>query len=75
MSRKVVTLSFSTPIELSILMEEHLEDKKIHRSELIKNALWEYLRPKHNNNDKIDKIFDTVEEIKNLITRETYSSR
>lgn len=39
-----VTLSFSAPLELSIQMEEYMENTKLNRSELIKEALVEYFK-------------------------------
>lgn len=67
-----VTMSFSVPIELSIQMEECMENEKIKRSELIKKALSLYFDSKDkslNNNVLIKEVYDTVNQIRDLITK------
>lgn len=39
---KFASISFSLPVELSIVLEEHVENEKTSRSELIKKALVAY---------------------------------
>lgn len=70
---KSITMSFSAPLELSIQMEECMENEKITRSELIKKALSCYLSLQESNKENSKLIRDTyktVLEIKDLIVRE-----
>ena len=69
---KSVTMSFSAPLELSIQMEECMENEKTSRSELIKRALECYLSLKESNkeNDKLTKeIHKIVLEIRDLMKK------
>ena len=69
---KSVTMSFSIPVELSILMEEHMENEKIKRSEVIKKAIELYLKEKEStkeNNKLIHEIYNNVLEIKNSLIK------
>jgi metal-responsive CopG/Arc/MetJ family transcriptional regulator len=66
---KSITMSFSAPVELSIQMEEEMENEKISRSELIKKALEFYFKLKESNkesNKLIHEIYRIVVEMKDL---------
>lgn len=69
---KSITMSFSVPVELSIQMEEHMENEKITRSELIKNALSTHLQLKESNRESNKLIFEMHEmitEIKDILKK------
>jgi len=69
---KSITMSFSAPVELSIQMEEQMENEKISRSELIKKALEVYLGLKESNkesNKLIHEIYRIVIETKDLLKK------
>jgi metal-responsive CopG/Arc/MetJ family transcriptional regulator len=66
---KSITMSFSAPVELSIQMEEEMENEKISRSELIKKALEFYFKLKESNkesNKLIHEIYRIVVEMRDL---------
>ena len=66
---KSVSYSFSIPLELSIQMEECMENTGFNRSELIKIALIEYiksLKEKNNYQKTVKDIYDVVLEIKKV---------
>lgn len=70
---KSTTMSFSVPLELSIQMEEYIETEKISRSELIKNALEEYLELKESNknsNKLINEMYLIVKELRGILKKE-----
>jgi metal-responsive CopG/Arc/MetJ family transcriptional regulator len=67
---KSVTMSFSLPVELSIQIEECMENEKITRSELIKKALEVYLGLKESNketNRLIREIHEIALEIRDFL--------
>ena len=67
---KSITMSFSAPVELSIQMEEQIENEKISRSELIKKALENYLSLKAKDKESIkllQEIYDIALETRNLL--------
>jgi metal-responsive CopG/Arc/MetJ family transcriptional regulator len=67
---KSVSYSFSIPLELSIQMEECMENTGFNRSELIKIALIEYiksLKEKNNYQKTVKDIYDVVLEIKKMM--------
>lgn len=69
---KSITMSFSVPLELSIQMEEHMENEKISRSELIKNALEFYLELKESNKESnrlICEMYKMVTEMKDILKK------
>lgn len=67
---KFMSISFSLPVELSIILEEHVENEKVTRSELIKNALIAYFESNEarlNNEQIIQETYRNVLEIKEVI--------
>ena len=69
---KSTTMSFSAPLELSIQMEEQMENEKISRSELIKKALEVYFELKKSNKDAnkvINEIYKIVVETRGLLEK------
>jgi len=69
---KSITMSFSAPVELSIQMEEQMENEKISRSELIKKALEIYFGLKESNkesNKLIHEIYRVVIETRDLLKK------
>lgn len=67
---KSVTMSFSVPLELSIQMEECMENKGFNRSELIKTALIAYLKSQDEKKQILKTLEDTHEtvlEIKGMV--------
>ena len=69
---KSITMSFSVPVELSILMEECMENSGFNRSELIKTALMAYIKSEEEKKQaekKIEETYEIVLEIKNMVTQ------
>lgn len=67
-----LSMSFSASIELTIIMEECMEDEKISRSELIKKAISFYVNSKKVDQDNIQviqEIYKQVSEIKELLNK------
>ncbi len=60
-----VVVSASIPIELSIMIEAHLEQKKMKRSELVKSALEQYFD--HNKQPDDRKIMEMLLSINNEV--------
>ena len=64
-------MSFSTPIELSIQMEEYMELTGLNRSELIKISLVNYLeskKSKKNYDESLEKLKQDLDDIKNMLS-------
>lgn len=69
---KSMTMSFSVPLELSIQMEECMENTGFNRSELIKVALLAYIKSQEEKKQEAKKIEDTYEivlELKKMISQ------
>jgi metal-responsive CopG/Arc/MetJ family transcriptional regulator len=69
---KSITMSFSIPLELSIQIEEQIENEKISRSKLIKKALEIYLEQKKIDKESsklINEIFKIVVETRDLLKK------
>lgn len=68
---KSVTMSFSIPVELSIQMEECMENTGFNRSELIKVSLLAYFKAQEEKKlitKKIDNTYEIVLELKKMIS-------
>ncbi len=66
-----ITMSFSAPLELSIQMEECMENTGFNRSELIKIALSEYFKTREEKkrmNKIIEDTYEVVLEIRNKVS-------
>lgn len=69
---KSITMSFSAPVELSIQMEECMENTGFNRSELIKISLLAYFKSqedKKQNTKKIEDTYEAVLEIKAMVSQ------
>jgi hypothetical protein len=69
---KSITMSFSAPVELSIQMEECMENTGFNRSELIKVSLLAYFKAQEEKKLTTTKIEDTYEivlELKKMISQ------
>ena len=69
---KSITMSFSAPVELSIQMEECMENTGFNRSELIKVSLLAYYKSQEEKKLTTKKIEDTYEivlELKKMISQ------
>lgn len=69
---KSITMSFSAPVELSIQMEECMENTGFNRSELIKISLLEYFKSQEEKKQvtkKIEDTYETVLEIKTMVSQ------
>ena len=69
---KSITMSFSIPLELSIQIEEQMENEKISRSNLIKKALETYLEQKKSDKESsklINEMFKIVVETRDLLKK------
>ena len=69
---KSITMSFSAPVELSIQMEECMENTGFNRSELIKLSLLAYFKAQEEKKLTTKKIEDTYEivlELKKMISQ------
>ena len=69
---KSITMSFSAPVELSIQMEECMENTGFNRSELIKVSLLAYFKAQEEKKLTTKKIEDTYEivlELKKIISQ------
>jgi len=69
---KSITMSFSAPVELSIQMEECMENTGFNRSELIKISLLAYFKlqdDKKQNTKKIEDTYEAVLEIKSMVSK------
>lgn len=67
---KSITMSFSAPLELSIQMEECMENTGLNRSELIKASLSDYFKKEEKKKQTDKKIEDTYEmmlELKEMV--------
>ena len=70
---KFASISFSLPVELSIILEEHVENEKISRSELIKKALIAYfegIEARSNMEQLVQETHRNVLEIKEKIDKQ-----
>jgi hypothetical protein len=69
---KSITMSFSVPLELSIQMEECMENTGFNRSELIKISLLAYFKSQEEKKQTAKKIEDTYEavlELKEMVSK------
>jgi hypothetical protein len=69
---KSITMSFSAPVELSIQMEECMENTGFNRSELIKVSLLAYFKAQEEKKLTTKKVEDTYEivlELKKMISQ------
>ena len=69
---KSITMSFSAPVELSIQMEECMENTGFNRSELIKVSLLAYFKAQEEKKLTTKKVNDTYEivlELKKMISQ------
>ena len=69
---KSVSYSFSIPLELSIQMEECMENTGFNRSELIKVSLLAYFKAqeeKKQNSKKIEDTYEAVLELKEMVSQ------
>jgi metal-responsive CopG/Arc/MetJ family transcriptional regulator len=65
-------MSFSAPLELSIQMEECMENTGFNRSELIKAAVLAYIKSQHDKKKEEKKMEDTykvVLEIRDMVSQ------
>ena len=69
---KSITMSFSAPVELSIQMEECMENTGFNRSELIKVSLLAYFKAQEDikmTTKKIEDTYEVVLELKKIISQ------
>jgi len=69
---KSITMSFSAPVELSIQMEECMENTGFNRSELIKVSLLAYFKAldeKKQTTKKIEDTYEVVLELKEMVNK------
>lgn len=69
---KSITMSFSAPVELTIQMEECMENTGFNRSELIKISLLAYFKAqkdKKQNTKYIEDTYEAVLKIKSMVSQ------